>query len=211
MFLKSLLSAALLISGVAFAQTAEQTSTAELSLDSYIVPSHQPEHYRLGLIIPNLRETTKSYMGGSQSNTMDRAAIGVSFSKTNMPLNDFGWTAGAALMQIDSQGYLVDEGGDGVPYYMYSAKPTENIARIEGNMAYAFHPKLHAKGGFNFIRGLQATSSRRRFVPGTQISIGYQASNLIGVDIGYVQMNSKDEFGASSRLAGVELVAIAQF
>jgi hypothetical protein len=167
---------------------AQNASTAKMPIDDGM----SSIGFRISLVKPMLDADIKaSYKGNSFGNKekLDET-LGLSVGYARLPIQELGWTANAAFMEIKSEG------------------TTTGLARIDGNLAYAFTSIVNIKGGLNLAKLTSGGGSNYSAGLGIQGSVGIQLSKNFGIDLGYTQMNqSGSTNGANVALkeAGMEI------
>lgn len=155
--------------------------------------------WRVGLVRPILdvkAEASSKY--GSSTNTLPiSSTAGLSVGYASLPVRSLGWTTSAAFME------LVENNA------------SAQLARIDGNLAYAFNPVVSVKGGLNLSK-FTKTEQLAKLDPnvGAQAALGLQLSRNFAVDVGYTVMrqsgnisfsNSSDSIKVDYQLSGVEI------
>jgi hypothetical protein len=145
---------------------------------------------RISVFASGLGFDVKSSVNGNSSNQSYRMANtgGASLSYVNLPIRTLGWTAGAS--------YITSRfGGDSI-----------DIARIEGNLGYAFNAYVYVRGGLNVSKLINSSYPDPDLTsigaaPGFQTALGYQLTPIVGAEIGYAFMwQSGDANGANFSL-----------
>lgn len=175
-----------LLASTSFAQN---SSTAKMNVDDSI----SSKGFRISLVRPFLEaELNATYKDESLSETKKvEETTGLSLGYASLPVQDLGWTSNATYLNI---------GTDGV---------YNGVARIDGNLAYAFNSIVNLKGGINvskFVTG--EFSENMKAGIGFQGGLGVQLTRNFGLDLGYTQMNqsaSSDGVNVGVRMAGIEI------
>jgi hypothetical protein len=82
------------------------------------------------------------------------------------------------------------------------------LARIDGNLAYAFTSIVNVKGGLNISKFTKSETSDYNAGIGFQGGVGVQLTRNFGMDLGYTQMNqsgSSDGVKVDLKEAGIEI------
>jgi len=174
---------------VASSSFAQNTSTAEMPTNDGI----SSKGFRIGIVKPMLDADLKaSYQGQSFSNKekLDEA-LGFSLGYASLPVQELGWTANATYMDIKNEG------------------SSTGLARIDGNLAYAFTSIINIKGGLN-VSKLTSGENHDKINAGIgfQGGVGVQLTRNFGLDLGYTQMNqsgSMDGVKVDLKEAGFEV------
>lgn len=173
---------------VASSSFAQNTSTAKMPADDSI----SSKGFRIGIVKPMLEADIKaSYQGQSFGNKekLDEA-LGLSLGYASLPVQELGWTANATYMDIKNNG------------------ESTGLARIDGNLAYAFTSIVNVKGGLNVSKLTKSDASKYDAGIGFQGGVGVQLTRNFGLDLGYTQMNqsgSSDGIKVDLKEAGVEI------
>ncbi len=90
----------------------------------------------------------------------------------NLPIQELGFTTNLALIEMKSES-------------------SANIARIDGNLGYAFNNYVNLKGGLNIMK-YYTGEGLKNLNPGFgyQASLGFQLNKTVGFDIGYTEQNT---------------------
>lgn len=187
-FMKTKIALLLATAFVASTSFAQNTSTAKMPTDDGI----SSKGFRVGIVKPMLEADIKaSYQGQSFGNKekLDEA-LGFSLGYASLPVQELGWTANATYMDIKNNG------------------ESTGLARIDGNLAYAFTSIINVKGGLNVSKLTKSESSKYDAGIGFQGGVGVQLTKNFGLDLGYTQMNqsgSSDGVKVDLKEAGVEI------
>jgi len=187
--MKTQVTAILTLALLALNSLAQNTSTTKMTEDT----STSARGVRVSLVKPTLDADLKaSYMGTSISVKEKLAdTLGVSIGYVNLPVQEIGWTTNLALMDIKNGG------------------STTSMARIDGNLAYAFSQKVNVKGGLNLSK-FTSGQDHEKLNPaiGLQAGLGVQVNRNFGIDFGYTQMNqtgSVEGINVELKESGMEL------
>ncbi|MGE0633641.1 MAG: hypothetical protein AB7O96_14605, partial [Pseudobdellovibrionaceae bacterium] len=110
-----------------------------------------------------------------KNKTEDVSSIGLGVGYASLPLMRLGWTSNLSYIQSKFSDSEI------------------NALRLDGNLAFAFHPSFNVKGGINYTKfmseGIEDSGPRQGF----QASLGYQLTKNFSADIGYVSMRGTGE------------------
>ena len=136
-----------LLTSMSFAQNA---STLKLPADD----GFSSKGLRISLVKPTLDSKIKlKYEGLSFDGTgKPDSALGLAVGYASLPVQELGWTANVAYIEA-------------------KAESTANIARIDGNLGYAFNKYVHLKGGLNAMKFTSGNG-----VKDLNAGLGFQAS-----------------------------------
>ncbi len=154
---------------------------------------YEPRRVRIGVLAPLLDASFKVSNEG-QSKTSSESiqdSLGISAGYANLPLQELGWTANGSYMRIANGG------------------PSFGLARVDGNLAYAFSEVMNVKGGLNLSKFISGGDLPKLDASlGVQLCLGFQMTKSFGLDIGYTQMNQSgkfDDFNLELKESGLEL------
>lgn len=168
--MKKQISAFLAVAFVASSSFAQNTSTAKMPQDDSI----SSKGFRISLVRPNLDAKMKvkyesfSFDGSQKIDSTMGLAVGYA----SLPIQELGWTTNLALMEAKNES-------------------SANLARVDGNLGYAFNKYVNLKGGLNvakFTSGSGVKELNAGF--GFQASVGVQLTKNFGLDVGYTEMNT---------------------
>lgn len=154
---------------VASSSFAQNSSTAKMPTNDSI----SSQGFRIGIVKPILKANIKaSFNGGSVSaNENLDEALGFSLGYAKLPVQELGWTTSATYMDIKNNG------------------ESDGLARIDGNLAYAFTSIVNIKGGLNISKLTSSAGNKLNAGMGFQGGVGVQLTRNFGLDLGYTQMN----------------------
>lgn len=158
--------AVVLLTSTSFAQN---TSTAKLPVDDGIAS----QGIRISIVKPTLdMKATVKYQGSSFDGTgKPDSALGIAVGYAKLPVQEFGFTTNLALIEAKSES-------------------SANIARVDGNLGYAFNKYVNLKGGLNAMKFTSGNGVKDLDVGfGYQASLGFQLNKNAGLDIGYSESN----------------------
>lgn len=146
--------------------------------------------FRVGLVRPLLdaRVESSSKYGSGTSTTSLSSTTGVSLGYASLPVRSLGWTTSAAFMEIVEN------------------SASAQLARADGNLAYAFNPVVSLKGGLNLSK-FTKTEPLTKLDPnvGGQLGLGLQLGRSFAVDVGYTVMR---QAGTLSFNGGADTVKV---
>ena len=182
----TVLLATVLVASTSFAQN---TSTAKMPTNDGI----SSKGIRIGIVKPMLDVDLKASYQGQSSSNKERLddTLGFSLGYASLPVQKLGWTTNATYMDIKNEG------------------SSTGLARIDGNLAYAFTSIINFKGGLN-VSKLTSGEDHNKFNAGIgfQGGVGVQLTKNFGLDLGYTQMNQSGSFEGLKvdlKEAGVEI------
>ncbi|MEN0060328.1 MAG: hypothetical protein AAGB31_15925, partial [Bdellovibrio sp.] len=165
--------ATVFVASISFAQN---TSTAKLSTEDNI----SSKGFRVGIVKPILKadiEVSSSYGSASGSSNLDEA-LGLSLGYASLPIQELGWTTNITYIDIANAGSSV------------------GIARVDGNLAYAFTSVINLKGGLNLSKFISGDGHENIDTGvGAQGSLGVQLTKNFGLDLGYTHMRQSSSTG----------------
>ncbi|MBX7231332.1 MAG: hypothetical protein K1X29_04510 [Bdellovibrionales bacterium] len=180
----TVLLATVLVASTSFAQN---TLTAKMPTNDGI----SSKGFRIGVVKPMLEADYKlSYQGQHLEIEENLEALGFSLGYASLPVQELGWTTNATYMDIKSEGGSV------------------GLARIDGNLAYAFTSIINVKGGLNVSKFTSREISKYDAGIGFQGGVGVQITKNFGLDLGYTQMNQSDSVNGvkvNLKESGVEI------
>lgn len=154
------------------------------------------EGFRLAILKPFMNLDVKiSGTGESDSSKIDDT-LGFSVGYANLPVQDLGWTTNLAYLDMRNNG------------------GSAGMARLDGNLAYAFKPMVNIKGGLNVSKMVSGALTQLNVGIGFQAGVGFQFTQNFGIDAGYSQMNQSLSSGgqtATIRESGPEIGLNATF
>lgn len=183
--MKKQITAFLAIALVASCSFAQNTSTEKMPQDDSI----SSKGFRISLVRPNLDTKMKikwekfSFEGSPKIDS----TTGLSVGYASLPIQELGWTSNLALMEAKTES-------------------SANLARIDGNLGYAFNKYVNLKGGLNVVK-FTTGSGVKELNPGVgfQASVGVQVTRNLGFDVGYTEMNTAGKSPVTSTSSGQEI------
>lgn len=119
------------------------------------------------------------------------SAWGLALGYAKLPIQSFGFTTNLAWQWISDN------------------EETFNLARVDGNLAYAVNETLNIKCGPNLSKWVSGEYLKETDPGlGFQFSVGFQVAENMGIDLGYSQMNQSGSFNGGHidiQVSGVEL------
>lgn len=185
--MKTQITAFLAMALVASSSFAQNTSTAKMPTDGM-----SSKGFRIGIVKPMLEADIKASYQGQSFGAKEKLdeALGLSLGYASLPVQELGWTANATYMDIKNEG------------------SSTGLARIDGNLAYAFTSIVNVKGGLNISKLTKSENSKYDAGIGFQGGVGVQLTRNFGLDLGYTQMNqsgSSEGVKVDLKEAGVEI------
>ncbi len=186
--MKNQVTAFLVTALVASMSFAQNTSTAKMSDDGIA-----SKGVRISVLKPVLEAEIKASYKGQSFGTKEKLddALGFSVGYASLPVQELGWTANLAYMDVKNEG------------------TSTGMMRADGNLAYAFTSILNVKGGLNLSKFTSGTNNEKlNPAIGFQGGLGVQVSKNFGLDIGYTQMNqsgSLDGVNVDIKESGLEI------
>lgn len=189
---------------------ANQTSPRNSILDLRKPDSSITEGFRLGISKPFYSTSLDIYInspGFSVQDTDDPGVDytnGLKFGYAHLPVRAFGYIADFDFLEVSI--------GD----------KSANLARLAGNVAFAFTSQFNVHGGFNRTDLVSKGASKWDAGVGTQIGVGYQFTRQMGFELNYTVMNLSQQIpfdllgtsaqvGVDFRLRGYDLNFVATF
>ncbi len=160
---------------VASMSFAQNTSTIEVPT----ADGASTKGVRIGLVKSVLRadlEVTSEQYGPFKASADIDDSLGLSLGYASLPVQELGWAANATYINITNNGASL------------------GLARIDGNLAYAFNSLINVKGGLNVSKLTDEEASKYDAGVGFQGGIGFQLTKKIGLDLGYTQMRQSGSF-----------------
>ncbi|MBC7752904.1 MAG: hypothetical protein H7Z71_01620 [Moraxellaceae bacterium] len=189
--------ALVIMSSTVFAQNTSTTKMTETN-------SVSSQGIRFGVVKSTLDASSESSSKGSakqQNSTKVDETYGLSMGYASLPLESIGWTANVTFLRLTIGNSVAD------------------IARIDGNLAYAFNKYIHLKGGLNgskFTRGDSVVELDAGL--GGQLSLGLQFDQNFGLDVGYTELHQSGQIDTGfsnlkveTKLSGLEVGLHATF
>lgn len=156
---------------------------------------------RVALIKPAWEFQVSSRIGSDES-SLD-GGYGLSVGIAKLPVGRFGYVASGSL--IDASARLA----------RINFNETYQILRLDGNLAYTFNNRMHAKGGLNITRLMRGREADKFSAGiGWQAGIGGQFTPNVGVDFTLVRMRQSgvvNSIGIDFEQVGSELAINGTF
>lgn len=150
---------------------AENSLTATVANDESI----SSQGFRVSILKPTLdTKTTNKYQNFSFDGTSKPdSAIGLSVGYAKLPVQELGFTTNLALIEAKFE-------------------RSANIARLDGNLGYAFNKFVNLKGGLNVMKFTSGGEVIEDLNPGFgyQASLGFQLNQNVGLDVGFTEQNT---------------------
>lgn len=177
--MKTKLTVFLAMALVASTSFAQNSSTAKMPQDDGI----SSQGIRVSIVKPTLdMKATVKYQGYSFDGTgKPDSALGIAVGYAKLPVQELGFTTNLALMEAKSESSV-------------------NIARVDGNLGYAFNKYVNLKGGLNVIK-FTSGDGLKDLNPGFgyQASAGFQLNKTVGLDVGYTESNTSGKTPVTSK------------
>jgi hypothetical protein len=188
---------------IASMSLAQNSSTAKMSDDDGV----SSKGIRISLVRPTLdMKATVKYQGYSFDGAgKPDSALGLAVGYASLPVQELGWTTNAALIETKDES-------------------SANIARVDGNLGYAFNKYVNLKGGLNVMKFTSSNGVKDLNAGfGFQASLGFQLNKNVGLDFGYSELNTSGKTPVTSngqeigkadievKMTGLEVALTATF
>lgn len=194
----------IVFSGSGFAQSKAKLSgkndsaKTSLKLKSETKRTNLSRGIRVAFVRSNLRMKVEASMGRAAMSLQDTGHFtGISGGYVYLPVNQPGFIAALSIFEIN-----MDDA-------------SKQLAKLEGNAAYAFTPTVYGKAGLNisrFTRGDEDQKLKPRL--GYQFGLGLRVTPNVGFEANFVRMAQKGEInGINARVweVGPELALTGTF
>ena len=157
--------------------------------------------FRVAVLRPSLKYRFEAESEGRKAHNSEfiDETWGLSAGYAYIPVRRLGFVGSVASMELEESGQ------------------TLNLARAEGNIAYAFNNIIYIRGGLNFS-GYTSREWNDLFNPsfGVQAAGGVQINRYIGAELGFTIMNQtgeafQDRVDLNTRVSGLDLSLHATF
>jgi hypothetical protein len=183
--MKNKIGMAFIVALVASTGMAQNTSKTKAVADDSV----SSRGFRVSFLKPTLdTKMTGKFMGQTAEGTSKPdSALGIAIGYASLPVQELGYTTNLALIEAKSGS-------------------SANIARIDGNLGYAFNPYVNLKGGLNAMKFTSGNGLKDLDAGfGYQASLGFQLNKNAGIDIGYSELNTSGRVPVTLMSTGEEI------